>query len=94
MAFHHRPTSSFQPCETFFVECDDYTLPPLSAKQQAEKEHTKLVARERQYAIADQLSKIASDELREDILSHMLEMDVSGHEILLSSVVANLSLFC
>ncbi|KAJ5808137.1 hypothetical protein N7474_009406 [Penicillium riverlandense] len=75
MAFHHRPTSSFQPCETFFVECDDYTLPQLTAKQQAEKEHTKLVARERQFAIADQLSKIASDELREDILSHMLEMD-------------------
>lgn len=81
IAYPNRPASGYQPCETFFVECDDYSLPQPSAKEQAKREHAKLLARERQYAIADQLSKIASDEFREDVLSHMLEMDVSrlGH---------------
>jgi len=67
------PRSGFQPCETFFVE-DDYRV---RAEKQAKQEHEKLVARERQYAIADQLSRLASGELRDDVLSHMLEMDVS-----------------
>lgn len=68
-----RPRSGFQPCETFFVE-DDYRV---RAEKQAKQEHEKLVARERQYAIADQLSRLTSEELRDDVLSHMLEMDVS-----------------
>lgn len=53
---------------------DDYRL---RAEKQAKQEHEKLVARERQYAIADQLSRLTSEELRDDVLSHMLEMDVS-----------------
>lgn len=70
-----RPRSGYQPCETFFVE-DDFDH--LRAEKQAKQEHEKLVARERQYAIAEQLSRITSEELRDDVLSHMLEMDVSG----------------
>ncbi|KAJ5239449.1 hypothetical protein N7468_004068 [Penicillium chermesinum] len=66
-----RPRSGFQPCDTFFIE-DDYRQ---RAEKQAKQEHDKLVARERQYAIADQLSRLTSDELRDDVLSHMLEMD-------------------
>lgn len=71
-----RPRSGYQhqPCDTFFVE-DDYRL---RAEKQAKQEHEKLVNRERQFAIADQLSKLTSDELRDDVLAHMLEMDVSG----------------
>lgn len=41
------------------------------------KEHAKLVARERQYAMADELSRVTSEEYRDDILSHMLDMDAS-----------------
>jgi hypothetical protein len=75
MSFRRYPTSSYQPCDTFFVEsCGGFPAPSLDPK-----EHAKLIARERQYAIADELSKIASDELRHDILSHLLEMDVSYH---------------
>lgn len=72
MAYQQRPSSSFQPCETFFVEpADDipHRLDP--------KEHARLVARERQYAMADELSRLTSEEYQDDILSHMLEMDVS-----------------
>ena len=63
----------YQPCDSFFVESyDDFPVPQLSAR-----DHAKLIARERQYAIAEELSKITSQELRDDILSHLLEMDVS-----------------
>ncbi|KAE8144451.1 G1/S-specific cyclin [Aspergillus avenaceus] len=73
MAYQKRPMSSYQPCDTFFVESyEDFPAPRMDPK-----EHAKLIARERQYAIADELSKVASDELRDDILSHMLDMDAS-----------------
>ncbi|KAL4986114.1 cyclin-like protein [Aspergillus falconensis] len=73
MAYHKRPTSSYQPCESYFVESyDDFTVPRMDPK-----EHAKLVARERQYAIADELSRVTSEEYRDDILSHMLDMDAS-----------------
>ncbi|KAL3450177.1 cyclin-like protein [Aspergillus insuetus] len=73
MAYNKRPTSSYQPCDTFFVETyDDFPVPRMDPK-----EHAKLIARERQYAIADELSRIASEEYREDVLSHMLDMDAS-----------------
>ncbi|KAE8378908.1 cyclin-like protein [Aspergillus bertholletiae] len=73
MAYHKRPTSSYQPCETFFVESyEDFPAPRMDPK-----EHAKMIARERQYAIADELSKVASDEFRDDILAHMLDMDAS-----------------
>ncbi|EAW11366.1 G1/S-specific cyclin [Aspergillus clavatus NRRL 1] len=72
MAYHKRP-SSYQPCDSYFVESyDDFPAPRMEPK-----EHAKLVARERQYAIADELSKAASDELRDDILAHMLDMDAA-----------------
>ncbi|KAF7594799.1 hypothetical protein BBP40_008302 [Aspergillus hancockii] len=73
MAYHKRPTSSYQPCDTFFVESyEDFPAPRIDNKEQA-----KLIARERQYALADELSKVASDEFRDDILAHMLDMDAS-----------------
>lgn len=73
MAFHQRPASSYHPCDTFFVETyDDFRVPRMDPK-----EHAGLIARERQYAIADELSRVTSDELRDDIVSHMLDMEVS-----------------
>ena len=79
-----RPRSGYQPCDTYFVE-DDYRL---QAEKQAKQEHDKLLARERQYAIADQLSKLTSEELRDDVLSHMLEMDVSDAILIFLFVLA------
>jgi hypothetical protein len=68
-----RPRSGYQPCDTFFIE-DDYRM---QAEKQAKQEHDKLVARERQYAMANQLSRITCAEFRDDVLQQMLEMDVS-----------------
>ncbi|PKY02559.1 hypothetical protein P168DRAFT_320123 [Aspergillus campestris IBT 28561] len=73
MAYQKRPTSSYQPCDTFFVESYDNAPAP----RMDPKEHAKFIARERQYAIADELSRITSDEFREDIVSHMLDMDAA-----------------
>lgn len=81
-----RSTSSYhQPCDTFFVESyDDYRVPRMDPK-----EHARLIARERQYAMADELSQVTSDELRDDIMLHMLDMEVScacgcrGHRYML-----------
>lgn len=69
-----RPRSGYQPCDTFFVEEDLRA----QAERQAKQEHDKLVNRERQYAMATQLSRLTSDEYRDDAVQHMMEMDVSG----------------
>ena len=71
---YHR---NYRPCSTFFVE-DDYGMETRARQERhAKQEHEKIVARERQHAMADELSQLTSDEFRDDILSHMLEMDVS-----------------
>lgn len=71
MAFSHASTN-FQPCETFFVESADDLHHRIDPKEQA-----KLIAREKQYAIAEQLSTLAKEEYLDDCLAHMLQMDVS-----------------
>ena len=74
MAFQQPQPSTFQPCDSYFVETYDQEYAParLSAK-----EHAKLIARERQYAMADEMSRAVSDEYQDDILAHMHAMDVS-----------------
>lgn len=73
MAYQQRHAHKYQPCDSFFVETyEDFPAPHMDPK-----EHAKLIARERQYAMADELSRQASEEYQDDILSHMLEMDVS-----------------
>lgn len=74
MAYQRYPTSTFQPCDSYFVETynNEYQPPRLGAK-----EHAKLIARERQYAMGDEMSKAVREEYHEDILAHMHMMDVS-----------------
>jgi hypothetical protein len=68
---------NYRPCPTFFVE-EDYGMEARARQErQAKQDHEKLMARERQFAMADELSHLTSTEFRDDILSHMLQMDVS-----------------
>lgn len=53
----------------------------MRQERQAKQEHDKQMARERQYVMADELSNLTSEQLRDDVLSHMLEMDVSFDQI-------------
>lgn len=62
--------SSYPTCDTYFVETDNYTAPRFDAK-----EHAKHIARERQRFMADELSRQAEAEYKDDILEHMIEMD-------------------
>ncbi|KAJ5773478.1 hypothetical protein N7457_008374 [Penicillium paradoxum] len=69
---YHR---NYRPCPTFFVE-EDYGMEQRARQErQAKQEHDKQVARERQYVMADELSNLTSEQLRDDVLSHMQEMD-------------------
>ncbi|KAN0078534.1 Cyclin-like protein [Elaphomyces granulatus] len=70
MAYQQRHSSNFQSCDSYFVE--PYEDVPHRIDP---KEHARLVARERQYAIGDELSRRVSDEYQDNILAHMLEMD-------------------
>lgn len=74
MSFHPRSTT-FQPCDSYFVEPfeGDMCAPRLDAK-----EHAKYIAQERQAAIAEDLSRLACEELQDDILTHIEQMDVSS----------------
>lgn len=71
MAYQHRHGSNYQQCDTFVESYEDAPAPRMDPK-----EHAKLIARERQYAIADELSRITSEEYRNEILEHMMQMDV------------------
>jgi hypothetical protein len=73
-----RPRSGYQPCDTFFIE-DDYHR--MQAERQAKQEHHKAVSRERQYAMANQISRITCAEFRDDVLQQMLHMDVSNTKL-------------
>jgi hypothetical protein len=60
-----------QRCDTFFVEDDTATN-----EYRYQEEMRKVAAREQQFLIADELSRQASDEYAEDVLSHMEQMEV------------------
>lgn len=75
---YHR---NYRPCPTFFVE-EEYGMESrIRQERQAKQEHAKQMARERQYVMADELSNLTSEQLRDDVLSHMLEMDVSDQTL-------------
>jgi hypothetical protein len=56
----------------FFVESDD------SSHRMNMRDAAKMLARNRQEMIANELSRLASDEYLEDIMQHMRHMEVSG----------------
>lgn len=63
-----------QPDNTFFVESDEHSsraAPIMNAKDTA-----KMMARNRQEMIANELSRLAWDEYLEDIMRHMRQLEV------------------
>lgn len=55
---------------TFFVESDDRRQPRLTPREAA-----KMLARNRQELIANELSRLAGEEYLEDIMDHMRRME-------------------
>lgn len=63
---------AYQRCDTFFVENDDNGI--FAARAEA-RDYARLIARQRQELMANELSRQASDEYLEDIMKHMRQME-------------------
>ena len=60
-------------CDSYFVESHD---DPGRIFRQDAKERERHVKRQTQLFIAEQMSRMASEEYREDVLKHMEKMEV------------------
>lgn len=58
---------------TFFVETDE---PRQQQQRMSARDAAKLIARNKQETIANELSRLACDEYLEDIMQHMRHMEV------------------
>jgi hypothetical protein len=68
MAYHRMNP----PCDSYFVESDNAQYPSL-----APQEYLKMIGRRKQEAMADELSRQASDAYIDEIMAHMKEMEVN-----------------
>ena len=59
-----------QPCDSYFVESDD------ALYSRAPQEFLKIMGRRKQEAMADELSRQASEDYMDDIVNHMKQMEV------------------
>lgn len=73
MAFYQHQRQRPQPDATFFTEVVEEPQRPRMGTRDA----AKMVARQRQEIIANELSRLAGDEYLEDIMKHMGHMEVS-----------------
>ena len=62
--------SGYQTDNTFFVESDE------SSQRMTMRDAAKMLARNKQEMIANELSRLACDEYLEDIMQHMRHMEV------------------
>lgn len=72
MAFTHNVYSQYGHCDTFFTESDD----DIFAARQESRDRARIFAKARQRAIAEDLSRLTSEEYVDDILNHMETMEV------------------
>jgi hypothetical protein len=64
---------AYPTCDTFFVEDSDNGV--FTTRADA-RDYSKLIARQRQELMANELSRQASDDYMEDIMKHMRQMEV------------------
>jgi hypothetical protein len=75
MAYHQQPTQSRYPqCDSYWVESQDDGLYAMRAEA---RERHRAIARMQQRAIGEQLSRLTADEYEEDVMEHMMNMEVS-----------------
>lgn len=70
--------------ETFFVESDEQPAPRVNVRDAA-----KLIARNKQEMIANNLSRLACDEYLEDIMQHIRHMEVRMSKFVSDWLVEN-----
>jgi len=74
MAYQHQPQARYGNCDTYFVESHDDGIYAIRAEA---RERARAIARMQQRALAEELSRLTSDEYQEDIMDHLEYMEVS-----------------
>jgi hypothetical protein len=75
MAYQQQPQSRYGQCDSYFVESRDDGIYAMRAEA---RERHRAVSRMQQRAIAEELSRLTADEYQEDIMQHLIHMEVSG----------------
>lgn len=74
MAYHPQPQSRYGHCDSYFVESHNDGIFAIRAEA---RERQRQIARMQQRALAEELSRLTADEYQEDIMQHMMHMEVS-----------------
>jgi len=90
MAQHTRTGKRLPPCDSFFVESpeDEDEEGLFEARRQA-RQRTQQINADTQYNMAEEMSRMVSEEYQEDILDHMEHMEVRIQRYYLSGSSAN-----
>ncbi|OCK77463.1 G1/S-specific cyclin CLN2 [Lepidopterella palustris CBS 459.81] len=72
MAYQQQTQSRYGHCDSFFVDTHNDGIYAVRAEQ---RERARAIARMQQRAIAEELSRLTSDEYQEDIMDHMEHME-------------------
>ena len=77
MEYHQQAQPRYGHCESYFVESHDDGIYAIRAEA---RERQRAIGRMQQRAIAEELSRLTADEYQEDIMQHMIHMEVCIHE--------------
>lgn len=87
MAYHQTTQSRYGSCDSYFVESHDDGIYAIRAEA---RERQRAISRMQQRAIAEELSRLTADEYQEDIVQHMIQMEVSPcFHIILDEMLTN-----
>ena len=75
MAYHQHTQSRYGHCDSYFTESHDDGIYVLRAEA---RERQRSIARMQQRALAEELSRQTADEYQEDIMEHMMHMEVGA----------------
>jgi hypothetical protein len=73
MAYQPQPQSRYGHCDSYFVEGNDDGIYVIRAEA---RERARAIARMQQRALAEELSRLTTEEYQEDIMDHMEYMEV------------------
>lgn len=73
MAYQQPPPPRYGNCDSFFVESENDGIYAMRAEA---RERARAIAKMQQRALAEELSRMTSEEYQEDIMDHMEQMEV------------------
>lgn len=82
MAQTTRTGKRLPPCDSFFIESQDDEEEGLFEARRQAKQRLQQMNAETQYNMAEEMSRMVSEEYQEDILDHMEHMEVRMHRSL------------